>query len=103
MESTPKLPGSRLPYLTASTMPTRPARNEQSTKHHSFTRRTGTPASAAPIRLPPVATILTPKRVRVSMNAPTAVIAGTERISDHCHDPMNLLAKPGDADSGIGE
>src|SRR5581483_10318304 len=106
MKSTPKLPGSRLPYLTASTMPTSPERNEQITKHQIFTRRTGTPASAAPSRFPTVAMIRVPKRVRVSTTAPRIVIADTQMISDQSHAPMNLLEKfgdPVDAESGIGD
>ncbi len=89
--------------MTESTIPTRPAKNEQSTKHHTLTRRIGTPASAAPTRFPPVATIRTPKRVRLSIAPRTSVITATQRISDHFQTPIALLAKSVPALSGIGD
>ena len=83
-------------------IPTKPATNEQITKHHTLTRRVGTPASAAPTRLPPVATIRTPKRVRFSITARTIVSAITQRISDHFQTPMNWAMKLFSPLSGIG-
>ena len=62
----------------------------------------GTPASAAPVRLPPVATIRTPKRERLSSTLRTIVIATTHRISAHFQDPINWLIKLVPPLSGIG-
>ena len=49
-----------------------------------------------------MATIRTPKRVRVSITWTTIVIATTQRISDHSQTPISWLEKPVPADSGIG-
>ena len=53
-----------------------------------FTRRTGTPASAAPSRLPPVAMTRTPKRVRLSKKWMATAMRITQRISDHSQTPI---------------
>ena len=76
------------------------------TKDHTFTRRIGTPASAAPTRFPPVAMTRVPKRVRVSSTAPRIAIASTQRISDHSQAPIIWPPKPlpvDVVDSGIGD
>ena len=90
----PAFPGSMLPYLIPSTIPTRPARTADSTKHQTFTRLTGTPASAAPRRLPPVAIARTPKRVRRSMNWTMRARTATQMISDHSQTPNTWPNKP---------
>ena len=51
-----------------------------------------------------MATIRTPKRVRVSITWATIVIATTQRISDQSQTPISWLAKlvPVVDDNGIG-
>ena len=76
----PEGSGVMLAVRTASRIPAKPAVSAQSTKLRTSTRLTLMPASAAPSRLPPAATVYIPDRVNDSTSCkritiPTAQIS----------------------------
>ena len=67
---------------TASSTPTSAAHVLQRMKLRMMTSRTFTPASAAPSRLPPTATVYRPQRVSVSRICSTMMIASAQISSE---------------------
>ena len=93
MKSDPPASGSIESTRIASLMPANPASTAASMKLPTLIRLVGTPASRAPIGLPPVATVCTPHRVLARITWMITVIT-TAQMNPENRAPPRMSAKP---------
>ena len=81
IRSGPPCSGTMVVIRVESRIPAKPASRFASTKFPILIMRTLIPASAAPIRLPPVATVWSPQRLSVSTSWSSSTIPSAQKNS----------------------